>query len=243
MHRFSGETNPEAPITHHWLDSTHITYGVATGGLVCRNFKLEGLSFTGREPDQYRYNIERPRFDSWSMRGTWNPTSDLSLQVSQGYLKSPEQLEPNVDQRRTTASATYNRPFLRGNWQTTFAWGRKVDLPGKTTDAYLLSRRSPWAGTPCSAGWKTSTRTNCSPTSPPAPSPAGRSTSRRSAPATPTPSPCANRSPSTWAAWSRDTPCRPRSTRLRRRPDIVRTVRPLQAALAIAAFVLVDMRY
>src|SRR5262249_62129741 len=30
MHRFSGEDNPEAPITHHWLDSTHITYGVVT---------------------------------------------------------------------------------------------------------------------------------------------------------------------------------------------------------------------
>ena len=32
MHRFSGEDNPEAPIAHHWLDSTHITYGVATLG-------------------------------------------------------------------------------------------------------------------------------------------------------------------------------------------------------------------
>jgi|GEM_PF-3089153 len=25
MHRFSGMGNPEAPITHHWLDSTHVT--------------------------------------------------------------------------------------------------------------------------------------------------------------------------------------------------------------------------
>src|SRR5581483_5012259 len=29
MHRFSGEDIPEAPITHHWLDSTHVTFGVA----------------------------------------------------------------------------------------------------------------------------------------------------------------------------------------------------------------------
>jgi len=138
MHRFSGMVNPEAPITHHWLDSTHITYGVATVGLVYDNIKIEGSSFTGREPDQYRYNIERPRFDSWSVRGTWNPTPDLSLQVSHGYLKSPEGLDPNTDQHRTIASGTYNRPLARGNWQTTFFWGHKVNQPGTTTDAYLL---------------------------------------------------------------------------------------------------------
>src|SRR5439155_21379483 len=34
MHRFSGMDNPEAPITHHWLDSTHVTFGVATLGYV-----------------------------------------------------------------------------------------------------------------------------------------------------------------------------------------------------------------
>ncbi|MGA8706207.1 MAG: hypothetical protein WB646_04385 [Steroidobacteraceae bacterium] len=32
MHRFSGEDDPVAPLTHHWLDSTHITYGVVTAG-------------------------------------------------------------------------------------------------------------------------------------------------------------------------------------------------------------------
>ena len=32
MHRFSGLEIPEAPITHHWLDSTHITFGVLTLG-------------------------------------------------------------------------------------------------------------------------------------------------------------------------------------------------------------------
>src|SRR5262249_402178 len=32
MHRISGMDNPEAPIGHHWFDSTHITYGVLTAG-------------------------------------------------------------------------------------------------------------------------------------------------------------------------------------------------------------------
>jgi len=58
MHRLSAVDNPEAPISHHWLDSTHITYGVVTVGYVFRNIKLEGSAFHGREPDQNRYDIE-----------------------------------------------------------------------------------------------------------------------------------------------------------------------------------------
>ncbi len=54
MHRFSGEDIPEAPITHHWLDSTHVTFGVATIGYVWKQFKVDGSIFTGREPDEYR---------------------------------------------------------------------------------------------------------------------------------------------------------------------------------------------
>ena len=49
MHRLSGESFPDAPIAHHWLDSTHITYGVVTLGYVVDNLKLEGSVFRGRE--------------------------------------------------------------------------------------------------------------------------------------------------------------------------------------------------
>ena len=54
MHREAILDSPEAPITHHWLDSTHISFGVLTGGLVLGNAKLEVSRFNGREPDQYR---------------------------------------------------------------------------------------------------------------------------------------------------------------------------------------------
>jgi hypothetical protein len=139
MHRFSGIDNPEAPIGHHWLDSTHITFGVATLGYVWRNWKIEGSAFNGREPDQYRWNFDDPRFSSYAGRLSYNPTDRWSLQVSQGFLKSPEQLEPDVDQHRTTASAMYNLPFGGGNnWQTSFAWGRNDNRPGHTLDAYLV---------------------------------------------------------------------------------------------------------
>jgi hypothetical protein len=142
MHRFSGMANPEAPISHHWLDSTHVTFGVATAGLVYRGLKLEGSVFTGREPDENRWDIERPRMDSWSVRATVNPTANLSAQVSHGFLKSPEGLHPEEDVRRTSASVTWNLPLGDSrNWQSTFAWGRNDPSGGEhghTTDAFLL---------------------------------------------------------------------------------------------------------
>jgi hypothetical protein len=138
MHRLSGMDFPEAPITHHWLDSTHITFGVLTAGYVWNKLKVEASIFRGREPDQYRYNIEKPALDSVSARLSWNPIPDLSMQVSWGYLRSPEALEPNINENRITASFTYNKPLGDNNWATTFAWGRKINRPGRTLDGFLL---------------------------------------------------------------------------------------------------------
>ena len=107
MHRFSGMRNPEAPLTHHWLDSTHITFGVATLGVSKGPVQLEASWFNGREPDSARWNIETRKFDSWSTRLSYNPTPALSMQVSHGDLNSPEQLEPETRVKRTTASITY----------------------------------------------------------------------------------------------------------------------------------------
>jgi hypothetical protein len=138
MHRFSGMDDPAAPITHHWLDSTHITFGVVTAGVVHGPLKLEGSAFNGREPNQHRWDFDPPRLDSYSGRLSYNPTPDWALQVSYGFIKSPEQLTPEVNQHRVTASATYNRRLAHGNWQTTFAWGRNYNHPGDTLDAFLL---------------------------------------------------------------------------------------------------------
>jgi len=143
LHRFSGMNSPEAPITHHFFDSTHVTFGVATAGVTKGPLKLEGSLFTGREPDQHRWDVERPRFDSWSLRASLNPSPDWSLQLSRGFLKSPEGLHPDEDVRRTTASVTWNRPLgSAGNWQTTLAWGRNRTVGshhgGDRLDAFLL---------------------------------------------------------------------------------------------------------
>jgi hypothetical protein len=60
------------------------------------------------------------------------PDKDWAVQISHGFLRSPEVQEPNADIRRTTASIQYNRKFDRGNWASAFIWGRNhVSEPGE----------------------------------------------------------------------------------------------------------------
>ncbi len=137
MHRFSGVNIPLAPITHHWLDSTHITYGVTTVGAVVDRVKVEASAFRGREPDEDRWNVESPKLDSHSFRLSVNPMDRWALQVSFGRIHSPEQLEPEVNQDRITASAMYDGTWGdTGRWETMLAWGQNQNRPGHTLNAY-----------------------------------------------------------------------------------------------------------
>jgi len=138
-HRASAAELPQAPLGHHWQDSTHITFGVTTAGLQWRNVKVEGSVFTGREPDEVRYDFDRPRFDSFSGRVSWNPIANLALQVSHGYIKSPEALDPNTKVHRTTASAIYNQPLGHDtNWSTSFVWGQNNATQEGKTQSFLV---------------------------------------------------------------------------------------------------------
>lgn len=143
-HRFSGENNPEAPISHHWLDSTHVSNGVMTLGYTTPYWKLEGSSFHGKEPDQYRYRIELGSLDSYSGRFTLNPNKDISMQISAGHLHSPETLEPTINVNKITASITFNKTIYEGLSQTTLAFGRNSPSEGKSTNAYLLESSWEW---------------------------------------------------------------------------------------------------
>jgi len=123
MHRASASENSSAPLGHHLQDSSHISFGVFTSGFTYRWLKLEGSIFNGREPDENRYNFEAHPWNSRSIRLSVAPSSNWSLQVSHGFLRSPEVLEPG-DVRRTTASINYNRPLNRGYWASSLIWGR-----------------------------------------------------------------------------------------------------------------------
>ena len=124
MHRASASETPSATLAHHLQDSTHISFGVFTTGFTYRWFKLEGSIFNGREPDENRYNFDSHKWNSRSARISVMPNKNWAMQLSYGFLRSPENQEPNVDVDRTTASLQYNRPINRGNWATAFIWGR-----------------------------------------------------------------------------------------------------------------------
>lgn len=134
MHRASARLNPEAPISHHWFDSTHITYGVVTAGVATSLWQLEASAFRGAEPDEDRWDIETPKLDSWSVRATLTPSHNWALQVSHGRIEEPEALHPGEDEARTTASVHYNSG---DGLAATAAFSAKNRVPGETLTAWL----------------------------------------------------------------------------------------------------------
>jgi hypothetical protein len=127
-HRASASENPVAALGHHQEDSTHIADDVITVGVTYRIARIEASGFHGREPNEFRWNIDQGKIDSWSTRLTIQPGKNWSGQYSYGRIKSPEALFPNEDQERMTASIQYNRPLQNGNWTSTAIWGRTRSL-------------------------------------------------------------------------------------------------------------------
>jgi hypothetical protein len=124
MHRPSAMDNLTAPLTHHWQDATHVSFGVLTGGIYSRRWQMEGSVFNGREPDENRWDFDPIKLDSYSGRFTLNPTPNWSLAGGYGYLKSPESLNPAESMHRVTASALHGaRLGNDGQWASAFIWG------------------------------------------------------------------------------------------------------------------------
>jgi hypothetical protein len=117
-HRASAQEIPQATLSHHLQDSTHIASSVLTIGAKRDAFGLAVSGFHGREPDQDRWDIDRGGIDSWSIRGTWDPSPNWSAQISTGHLQNPESEAPGNIQR-TTASAMYST----GAWSSSLIWG------------------------------------------------------------------------------------------------------------------------
>lgn len=137
-HRGSAAENPMAPLGHHLEDSSHISDDVITAAFTYKLARIEASGFHGREPDEFRWDIDSGKIDSWSLRGTLNPAPNWSAQYSFAHLTSPEALHPGEDLQRMTASVMYNRPLLSGNWASTLLWGRNRDLEtGLVWNGYL----------------------------------------------------------------------------------------------------------
>jgi hypothetical protein len=140
-HRPSAFPNPIAPIGHHWLDSTHISFGLLTTALYGSRWKAEVSAFNGREPDETRLDLDLGPLDSVSGRVWYVPTSSIGLQLSAAHLNDAEEEfapAPRLDVNRVTASATYHRLLIGGGlWATTLAYGvnsEQAVVPGAVID-------------------------------------------------------------------------------------------------------------
>ena len=141
-HRPSAESDPLAPIGHHWQDATHISFGVITAGIYTHAMRIEGSIFNGREPDQIRTNFDYKgrSLDSYAGRITVNPDAQWSLSASYAFLKSPEQLEPTISAHRIVASAMYERPFgVAGSWASTLIYGANKHAGDRTLSNSALA--------------------------------------------------------------------------------------------------------
>jgi len=141
MHRPSAQNDPFAPLGHHWMDATHITYGVLTAGVFTRSVQLEGTVFQGREPDDDRYDFDFGALDSYGVRLTINPAPELSVAASYGYLQSPEALHPGEDQHRLGASVLYTRRVsTQGDWSSGLVYGaNKHTATGEPSQGFAHS--------------------------------------------------------------------------------------------------------
>ena len=122
-HRVSAMELPQATLSHHLQDSSHISYDVVTAAIVRRSYRVEVSGFHGAEPGENRWTIGYGAIDSWATRLSWTPNGNWVAQVSVGRLSHPEAAEPG-DVVRSTASVTYNRPLRGGNWASSLIWGR-----------------------------------------------------------------------------------------------------------------------
>ena len=128
MHRESARSNPQVPLTHHFMDSTHITTGVVRGGVSVGPLTFESSAFRGLEPDENRLNLERPGLDSWAARVQYN-AGPWHAQFSGGHLHQPEWYDP-FDITLLTASVGFDGHVSSRPLDITVAWGGHREFNG-----------------------------------------------------------------------------------------------------------------
>ncbi len=122
-HRASAMELPQATISHHWQDASHIADEVLTVGISHQKVRLEASGFYGSEPGENRWIIQSGPINSWATRFWIFPTKNWAAQVSVGRIAHPEPLEAG-DQVRATASLEYSKPMAGGSWSSSLVWGR-----------------------------------------------------------------------------------------------------------------------
>lgn len=127
-HRLSASENPMAALGHHFQDSTHIANNVVTSGITIGKLTLEASGFSGAEPGEARWKLEKGKIDSVSGRATYKITGRSMVAYSQGHVEGVAE--------RQTVSYTYVRPHAGGYWASSLIYGRNVEAH-HTENSYL----------------------------------------------------------------------------------------------------------
>lgn len=127
-HRASASALPTAPLSHHNLDSTHLSANVVSARIDLGPVAIEAGVFHGAEPDENRFDLDGGPIDSYAGRISVRPIDGLTLQISAARRTDPEAIEPG-NQTRQTVSAEYARTLGDGAVAATLALGRNL-LPG-----------------------------------------------------------------------------------------------------------------
>ena len=138
-HRASAFELPQAPLGHHWQDSTHIATNVITGALKYRKFRFEASGFprhrTGGEPLDHQ--LGRGQFVLRPLLCDAHPQLDVSRSRPGGWsIRSASTPAMSPASRRPPITRAADGP-------SSFVWGRNRDTNSWLAETLLpVSRRN-----------------------------------------------------------------------------------------------------
>ena len=117
MHREAILDSPEAPISHHWLDSTHISFGVLTAGIVADRLQVRSQPFqrprTGPTSVEYRDRLAGFDFRSRLLE----PDANAVRCREAGAISSIRSNSSRASTRRGGRPARSLRTRSRAGWK------------------------------------------------------------------------------------------------------------------------------
>lgn len=132
MHRPSARNNPDAPLSHHLQDATHILFGVISLGAWIEPFKFDASLFNGDDPDENRYLPDPLHFNSSSIRISFCPTRETTAQISYGLVDHMDMMSDDGAMSRITMSLLYSAQIFDYaywdyvHWDTSFIVGMDI---------------------------------------------------------------------------------------------------------------------
>lgn len=139
-HRPSATADPTAPLSLHWQDASHQSFGVVTAGVYGRTVRLEGSAFNARESDETRpiMDFRDARLDSYSGRVSWAPNGRLVASGWWGFLGAHNRLDLTTRMHRYGAALlSETRGPGGGRLASALIWGVNVHHHGAASHAVI----------------------------------------------------------------------------------------------------------